>query len=155
MLDWNDVMRRAVRGGPNPPHRVERTAAQWREQLTPEAFRVTREHGTERAFSSAMCVRFEPGVYACVCCDTVLFDSGTKFDSGTGWPSFTQPIDDAVVAYNHDQSHGMSRVEALCAVCDAHLGHVFPDGPRESTGLRYCINAIALTKRAASSDGGE
>ena len=92
-----------------------------------------------------MCGLFEPGRYACVCCGTPLFDANKKFESGTGWPSFTQPIDAAVIAYRLDESHGMQRVETICNVCDAHLGHVFPDGPPPG-GLRYCINAVALQK---------
>ncbi len=92
-----------------------------------------------------MCSLFEPGLYACVCCDEPLFDSEEKFESGTGWPSFTQPVDPRAVAYHADSSHGMRRIETTCNTCDAHLGHVFPDGPRPS-GLRYCINALALRK---------
>ena len=92
-----------------------------------------------------MCERIEPGRYACVCCDTLLFDAGEKFESGTGWPSFTQPAQPNAVAYLVDNSHGMRRVEGTCNTCDAHLGHVFPDGP-EPSGLRYCINALALRK---------
>ncbi len=145
MLDWNEVMRLAESGNQPPPRKVEKTEAEWREQLSPDAFHVTREHGTERAFSSEMCSLFEPGRYACVCCGTLLFDAQTKFESGTGWPSFTRPASEDVVAYHVDRSYGMVRVETLCNVCDAHLGHVFPDGP-EPTGLRYCINAVALRK---------
>jgi peptide-methionine (R)-S-oxide reductase len=124
---------------------VEKTEREWREALSPEAFQVTRLKGTERPFSSEMCSRFEPGRYGCVCCGTVLFDANEKFESGTGWPSFTQPVDDRVVAYEEDTSYGMQRVETICAVCDAHLGHIFPDGP-PPTGLRFCINAVALER---------
>jgi methionine-R-sulfoxide reductase len=92
-----------------------------------------------------MCSLFEPGLYACVCCDTLLFDAETKFESGTGWPSFSQPVEPAVIRYEGDRSWGMWRVETLCNTCDAHLGHVFSDGPRPS-GLRYCMNAVALRK---------
>ena len=145
MLKWNDVLRLARDGNSAPPRRVEKTDAQWRAQLSPDAYQVTRHAGTERAFSSEMCSRFEPGRYACVCCDTLLFDAGQKFESHTGWPSFTQPVDPAVIAYHADHSYGMTRVETLCSVCDAHLGHVFPDGPPPS-GLRYCMNAVALHK---------
>ncbi|MCB1638606.1 MAG: peptide-methionine (R)-S-oxide reductase MsrB, partial [Thiothrix sp.] len=102
-------------------------------------------HGTERPFSSAMCGLFEPGQYACVCCGSLLFDATEKFDSGTGWPSFTQPVRENAIAYHSDNSHGMRRVETLCNACDAHLGHVFPDGPAPG-GLRYCMNAVALKK---------
>jgi len=145
MLKWNDVLKQADAGNLPPPHRVEKSEAEWRAQLTPEAFHVTRQHGTERAFSSDLCSKFEPGKYACGCCDTLLFDAAEKFESGTGWPSFTQPVQPEVVAYNVDRSYGMERVETLCGVCDAHLGHVFPDGPAPS-GLRYCMNAVALSK---------
>ncbi len=144
-LTWPDVLRAADQGAPKPPRRVEKTEAEWRELLDEETFSVTRQHGTERPFSSEMCGVFEPGRYQCACCSTVLFDATKKFDSGTGWPSFSQPLGDNVVAYRADHSHGMTRVETLCNVCDAHLGHVFPDGP-PPTGLRYCINAVALRK---------
>jgi peptide-methionine (R)-S-oxide reductase len=147
MLTWTDVLALASKGNPDPGRRVERSDAEWRALLTPDAYHVTRLKGTERRFSSPLCARFEPGLYACRCCGTVLFDSGEKFDSGTGWPSFTQPASPEVVAYHMDRSHGMTRVEVTCNVCDAHLGHVFPDGPRPS-GLRYCINALSLEKTA-------
>lgn len=145
VLRWQDVIGIAEKGKPEPDRKVTKTEAEWRKQLTPEQYRVTRQAGTEMPFSSEMCSRFEPGIYACVCCDTVLFDAETKFESGTGWPSFNQPINPNVVAYNVDRSHGMTRVEAICNVCDAHLGHVFPDGPPPS-GLRYCMNAVSLKK---------
>jgi peptide-methionine (R)-S-oxide reductase len=144
-MNWNDIIRQANNGHTNPPRRVEKTENEWREMLSPEAFRVTRQKGTERAYSSDMCSLFEPGKYACVCCQTELFDSGEKFDSGTGWPSFTQPVNESHVAYHKDTTFGMVRVEVLCSVCDAHLGHVFPDGPPPS-GLRFCINAASLEK---------
>jgi peptide-methionine (R)-S-oxide reductase len=146
MQTWNDILE-IVKAGTNPApnRRVERTDEEWRALLTPEQYRVTREHGTERAFSSEMCSLFEPGLYACVCCDTLLFDAETKFESGTGWPSFSQPVEPAVIRYEGDRSWGMWRVETLCNTCDAHLGHVFSDGPRPS-GLRYCMNAVALRK---------
>lgn len=145
-FDWGEVIRRANHGNAPAPRRVERSDAEWRALLTPDQYHVAREKGTERAHSSAMCGLFEPGRYHCVCCDTPLFDASGKFASRSGWPSFTRPIDDAVVAYYRDDSHGMRRIETACAVCDAHLGHVFPDGP-EPTGLRFCINALALVKR--------
>jgi peptide-methionine (R)-S-oxide reductase len=145
MLNWNDIIKFANKGNPTPPRRVEKTDQEWREQLTEEEYYVTRERGTERAFSSEMCSLFEPGVYACKCCGTLLFDSHEKFESGTGWPSFTQPIEVEHVAYHKDSSFGMVRVETVCNICDAHLGHVFPDGPAPS-GLRYCINAVSLEK---------
>ncbi len=147
-LTWDDVTARAKSGNVPPPRRVEKTAEQWREQLTPEQFQVARAKGTERPFSSEMCSLFEAGLYKCVCCGTLLFDGTSKFDSGTGWPSFTQPIEDNVVDYIGGFSHGMTRIEATCSVCDAHLGHVFPDGPAEAGGLRFCINAVSLEKVA-------
>jgi peptide-methionine (R)-S-oxide reductase len=145
MLKWPDVLILAKDGNPAPPHKVAKTEAEWREQLGPETFHVTRQAGTERAFSSAMCGLFEPGIYSCVCCGTVLFDATEKFESGTGWPSFTQPVDPAVIAYHFDGPAFFKRVETVCNTCDAHLGHVFPDGPPPS-GLRYCMNAVALKK---------
>jgi methionine-R-sulfoxide reductase len=145
ILKWQDILRIAKEGNPEPDHRVVKTEAEWRKQLTPEQYHVTREAGTERAFSSEMCSLFEPGIYSCICCDTLLFDATEKFESGTGWPSFTQPIKPNVIAYNADTSWGMTRVETICNTCEAHLGHVFPDGPRPS-GLRYCMNAVALKK---------
>jgi peptide-methionine (R)-S-oxide reductase len=145
MLTWPKVLEYARKGGPAHDRRDERPDREWREVLTPEEFRVTRLKGTERPFSSEMCSLFEPGRYQCVCCGTLLFDADVKFESGTGWPSFTQPVAENAVAYVVDLSHGMQRVETTCAVCDAHLGHIFPDGP-PPTGLRYCINAVALKK---------
>ena len=145
MLKWNDVVKLADEGNLLPPRTVKKTEAEWRAQLTPEAFHVTRQHGTERAFSSEMCSKFEPGRYACVCCETLLFDAAEKFESGTGWPSFTQPVAPEVISYKVDRAYGMVRVETHCNVCGAHLGHVFQDGPKPS-GLRYCMNAVALLK---------
>ena len=145
MLKWNDVMTLAKDGNAKPDARVEKTPAEWRALLTPDQFQVAREGGTERAFSSQMCGLLEPGLYECVCCGTLLFDASEKFESGTGWPSFTQPVKPNAIAYNKDVQFGMVRVETVCATCDAHLGHVFPDGPRPS-GLRYCMNAVALKK---------
>ena len=113
--------------------------------LTPDEYKVTRQAGTERAFSSEMCSLFEPGIYSCRCCDTLLFDASEKFESGTGWPSFTQPIAQNAIAYHLDTAYGMQRVETVCNTCDAHLGHVFPDGPAPS-GLRYRMNVVALKK---------
>jgi len=145
MLTWHEVLRLASEGAPAPERRVEKSDAEWRRQLTAEEFRVTRQAGTERAFSSALCSLFEPGIYACRCCGTVLFDASQKFESGTGWPSFTQPVQPNRIAYHRDDSLGMTRVETVCNTCDAHLGHVFPDGPPPG-GLRYCMNAVALQK---------
>jgi peptide-methionine (R)-S-oxide reductase len=145
MTNWAEIIDIASAGNPAPPRRVEKSAGEWRALLDTEQYHVTREHGTERPFSSEMCSLFEPGQYACVCCETPLFDSTVKFESGTGWPSFAAPMTDDVLAYHVDRSMGMVRVETLCNVCDAHLGHVFPDGPAP-TGLRYCMNAVALKK---------
>jgi methionine-R-sulfoxide reductase len=145
MLTWKGVIQLVETGNPTPPRRVERSEAEWAQQLTPEQFRITRLKGTERAHSSSMCTLFSPGIYRCVCCGTELFDASTKYDSRSGWPSFTQAIAPGLVGYHGDNSHGMVRVETTCNVCDAHLGHVFPDGPKPS-GLRYCINALALEK---------
>jgi methionine-R-sulfoxide reductase len=145
MLTWQNILQFANQGNPEPERKVIKNNKEWREILSPEAFHVTRQHGTERPFSSEMCGLFEPGRYACVCCGTLLFDAQEKFDSGTGWPSFTQPVQLNAIAYHADNSYGMQRVETLCNTCDAHLGHVFPDGP-PPTGLRYCINALSLKK---------
>jgi methionine-R-sulfoxide reductase len=144
-LRWSEVVERARRGNVAPPRRVEKSDAEWRALLTPEQYYVVRGKGTEAPFSSELCSLFEPGRYRCIGCDTPLFDSTTKFESRTGWPSFTAPLASNVVAYQLDPTHGMDGVEANCSVCDAHLGHVFPDGPPPS-GLRFCINAVSLRK---------
>lgn len=143
MLTWKDVIKFATNGNPKPDRRVDRTEAEWREILTPEQFRITRKKGTEAAHSGALCSFYEAGKYNCVCCNTPLFDSTIKFNSGTGWPSFTQPIKENAIKYEKDSSFGMIRVEVMCNTCDAHQGHVFPDGP-EPGGLRYCINSESM-----------
>lgn len=148
MLKWTDVLKLAKSGNLAPTRKVQKTEEEWRAQLSPEEYRVTRQAGTEAAFSSDMCSLFAPGIYSCLCCGTVLFDASQKFESGTGWPSFTQPVAGNVIAYHVDTSYGMTRVETVCNTCDAHLGHVFPDGPAPS-GLRYCMNAVALKKKVA------
>jgi peptide-methionine (R)-S-oxide reductase len=123
--------------------KISKTDAEWRAQLTPEQYRITRQHGTERAFTGPYHDSKTPGVYRCACCDLPLFSSDTKFDSGTGWPSYWAPIEKANVAEKDDRSLFSRRTEVLCARCDAHLGHVFPDGPKP-TGQRYCMNGHAL-----------
>jgi peptide-methionine (R)-S-oxide reductase len=123
--------------------KLEVSESEWRKKLTPEQFHVTREHGTERAFSNPYYNDKRDGMYRCVGCGAPLFSSDTKFDSGTGWPSFSAAAAEGTVITHEDTSHGMRRIEVKCANCDAHLGHVFPDGPGPS-GLRYCINGCAL-----------
>ena len=119
---------------------------EWREKLTPEEYYVTREKGTERPFTGKYNNSQEPGIYSCICCGQDLFDSDEKFDSGTGWPSYWNPINGDAVITEEDHSFGMVRTEVMCSNCNAHLGHLFPDGPKP-TGLRYCINSVSLKKK--------
>ncbi|MDD5212219.1 MAG: peptide-methionine (R)-S-oxide reductase MsrB [Sulfuricurvum sp.] len=123
--------------------KIIKSDSEWQEQLSPEAFYVARRHGTEPAFSGEYANHKADGIYTCVCCGTPLFDSKSKFDSGTGWPSYDSSLSPQAITEKRDMAHGLIRVEVLCSVCDAHLGHVFPDGPK-TTGLRYCINSVCL-----------
>ena len=126
------------------PRKIEKTDAEWQAQLTPEEFAVARKKGTERAFTGRYWDCHDDGTYTCVCCGATLFRSDTKFESGSGWPSFTAPAESSAVEEETDRSHGMARTEVHCTQCGAHLGHVFPDGPRDQGGMRYCINSASL-----------
>ena len=129
---------------PAADDKVVKTDTEWRSELTPEQYYVTRQHGTEPAGTSPLNKEKRSGLFACVCCGEPLFASTAKFESGSGWPSFDRPAAGNVVSEHQDRSHFMTRTEVRCARCEAHLGHVFPDGPRQTTGLRYCINGAAL-----------
>ncbi len=131
--------------------KLDLTDSEWRERLTPTQYHVLREAGTERAFSGALNDNKADGLYLCAACENPLFDSDDKYDSGSGWPSFTRPIGADAVTDHADNSHGMRRVETRCARCDSHLGQVFPDGP-PPTGLRYCMNSVSLDFRPRSDD---
>ncbi len=124
--------------------KIDKTDEEWRSQLSEEEYRILREKGTERAFTGEYDIHFEDGAYHCAGCNTKLFDSGSKYDSGCGWPAFYQTAEDGVVIEKIDRSFGMLRTEVLCGNCGGHLGHVFPDGPADKTGMRYCINSASL-----------
>ena len=143
MLKWSDVLNLAKNGNPAPARKIVKNEAEWRQQLTDEQYRVTREAGTEQPFTGPYVEEKGEGMYRCVGCGTELFSSDTKFDSGTGWPSFYEPVEADAVEVVEDTSYGMRRVEVNCARCGGHLGHVFPDGPKP-TGLRYCMNSCSL-----------
>ena len=128
--------------------RLDLSEAEWRKRLTAEQYHVLREAGTERAFAGALNFNKDSGEYDCAGCGSPLFSSDRKYDSGSGWPSFTAPVSPGAVTEHIDTAHGMRRVEVRCARCDGHLGHVFPDGPKEETGLRYCMNSLALDFKA-------
>jgi methionine-R-sulfoxide reductase len=170
MLKWADVLDLAKAGNPAPDRKVVKTDAEWRSQLSDEEYHVTRQAGTERAFSSEMCSLFEPGIYSCLCCETVLFDASEKFESHTGWPSFTQPIKENVIAYRFDGPAFLKRVETTCNTCDAHLGHVFPRNSEAAKiitqatidrggvthredGLRLARSAVLVGLRPEQSEG--
>ena len=145
MQQWKDIIHLVECGQAPHPDPIVKTKEDWTNILDEQTYRITREGGTEAAGSGSHCSRFEPGIYNCSCCKIPLFDSTTKFESGSGWPSFDKPLEPNSIRYIKDVSYGMVRVEIQCHRCEAHLGHVFPDGPT-ATGLRYCVNSLSLLK---------
>lgn len=143
MLTWKNIIDFAVNGNPKPERIIQKTEDEWKSLLTHEQYRVTRKKGTEAPGTGALCSVYNAGQYNCICCDAPLFDSTIKYESKSGWPSFTQPITENAIKYEKDSGFGMVRVEVMCNVCDSHLGHVFPDGP-EPSGLRYCVNSESI-----------
>jgi peptide-methionine (R)-S-oxide reductase len=143
MLGWIDVLYYTKYSNPEPYRRLNKTEEEWKEQLTAAQYHVMREKGTEKAFRNTYCRTYDSGIYACRGCGSKLFSSSSKYKSLSGWPGFSQPIAKAAVKYAFDDSHNMSRIEAMCNVCDSHLGHVFPHGP-EPAALRYCINSESI-----------
>lgn len=143
MLTWKNIINFTVNGNPKPDNRIEKTDDEWRQLLTPDQFRITRLKGTEAPYTGALCSTHDAGIYSCICCNTQLFDSTIKYESSSGWPSFTQPIKENAIKYKKDTTHGMIRVEVMCNTCDSHLGHIFPDGP-DPSGLRYCVNSESI-----------
>ncbi|TAE80472.1 MAG: peptide-methionine (R)-S-oxide reductase [Bacteroidetes bacterium] len=131
---------------------VTKTEQEWKQQLSPEQYAVLREKGTERPFTGKFEDHYERGTYTCAACGNELFQSGTKFDAGCGWPSFYEALDKTKILEKPDYSHGMKRIEIMCAKCGGHLGHVFDDGPRDKTGLRYCVNSLSLDFKKAATD---
>lgn len=149
MLRWIDVLKFAKYSNPEPPRGVEKPEGEWRAHLMPAQFRVLRQKGTEPPYRNAYCRTYEFGVYVCCGCGSLLFNSTEKYPALSGWPSFTQPATKSAIKYAFDESFGMQRLEAICNVCDGHLGHVFPDGP-EPSGLRYCLNSESLIRLRAT-----
>lgn len=145
MLQWRDIVTYAKYSNPEPYRRVEKSDEEWRELLTPSQYHVMRQKGTEPPYRNLYCRSYEPGLYVCAGCGSSLFTSADKYHAISGWPSFTQPVAKGAIRYNFDDRYRMQRIEAQCNVCDAHLGHVFPDGPAPG-GLRYCINSESIRR---------
>ena len=153
MLHWRDILTYARYGNPEPPRRVEKTDAEWRQLLTPPQYQVLRQQHTEPPYRNAYCRSYEPGEYVCAGCGSLLFAAETKYHAISGWPSFTQPASRGAISYHFDASHQMQRIEARCSCCGGHLGHVSADGPAPG-GLRYCLNSASLRRVAAQPGAG-